>query len=78
MVASLTVEHGLQSTGLVVVAHRLSCAVACGIIPDQRLNPRLLHWQADSLPLRHHGSPQVLFVRPTDELSQLCYSYCFN
>ena len=28
----------------------------CGIFPDQGLNPCLLHWQTDSLPLTHHGS----------------------
>ena len=28
-----------------------------GIFPTQRSNPRLLHWQADSLPLSHQGSP---------------------
>ena len=30
----------------------LSCSTACGIFPDQGLNPCLLHWQVDSLP--HH------------------------
>ena len=29
------VTRGLQSAGSVVVAHRLSCSVACGIFPDQ-------------------------------------------
>ena len=33
--------------GSVVVAHRLSCSMACGIFPDQGLNPCPLHWQAD-------------------------------
>ena len=52
----------LQSTssrcaGSVVVAHRLSCSAACGIFPDQGPNPCPLHWQADSQPLRHKGSP---------------------
>ena len=28
-----------------------------GIFLMQGLNPRLLHWQADSLPLSHQGSP---------------------
>ena len=27
------------------------------IFPDQGSNPCLLHWQADSLPLSHQGSP---------------------
>ena len=34
---------------------------ACGIFPDQGLNPSLLHWQADSLPLSHQGSPYLYF-----------------
>ena len=40
-----------------VVAHGLSCSTACGIFLDQGSNPRPLHWQADSQPLRHQGSP---------------------
>ena len=31
-----------------------------GIFLTQRLNPQLLHWQADSLPLHHQGSPDDL------------------
>ena len=30
-----------------------------GIFPTQESNPCLLHWQADSLPLSHQGSPIV-------------------
>ena len=30
-----------------------------GIILDQGSNPRLLHWQADSLPLSQQGSQEV-------------------
>ena len=52
----------LRSTGSrrassVVVAHGPSCSAACGIFPDQGSNPCPLHWQADSQPLRHQGSP---------------------
>ena len=47
---------GLQSVGSVVLARRLSCPTAHGIFPGQRLNPCLLHWQADSSPLTHQGS----------------------
>ena len=46
VVASLVVEHGLESTGSVVVAPGFSCSEACGIFLDQRLNPGLLYWQA--------------------------------
>ena len=34
----------------------------CEISPDQGLNPRLLHWQADALPLRPQGSPLCVFI----------------
>ena len=52
---------GSRRAGSVVVAHGPSCSVACGIFPDQGLNPCPLHWQADSQPLRHQGSPLVAF-----------------
>ena len=35
-----------------------------GIFPIQRLNPSLLHWQADSLPLSHQGNLQLFLGRP--------------
>ena len=50
-----------RRAGSVVVAHWLSCSAACGIFPDQGSNPRPLHWQADSQPLCHQGSPRVHF-----------------
>ena len=50
-----------RRAGSVVVAHGLSCSVACGIFPDQGSNPCPLHRQADSQPLCHQGSPQVDF-----------------
>ena len=53
---------GSRRTGSAVVAHGPSRSVACGIFPDQGLNPRPLHWQADSQPLRHRGSPWFLFL----------------
>ena len=52
---------GSRRTGSVVVAHGPSCSAACGIFPDQGSNPCPLHWQADSQPLRHQGSPRELF-----------------
>ena len=48
---------GSRHSGSVVVAHGPSCSAACGTFPDQGLNPCPLHWQADSQPLRHQGSP---------------------
>ena len=47
----------LYSTRSIVVAHGLSCPSAHGIFLDQGLNFCLLHWQVDSLPLSHQGSP---------------------
>ena len=51
---------GSRRAGSVVVAHGPSCTAACGILPDQGSNPCPLHWQADSQPLRHQGSPSLL------------------
>ena len=48
---------GSRHAGSVVVAHGSSRSAACGIFPDQGSNPCPLHWQADSQPLRHQGSP---------------------
>ena len=48
---------GSRCAGSVVVAHGPSCSAACGNFPDQGLNPCPLHWQADSQPLHHQGSP---------------------
>ena len=39
---------GSRRAGSVVVAHGLSCSVACGIFLDQGLNPCPVHSQADS------------------------------
>ena len=56
--------HGTWSQQLwltgsrVVMAHKLSCFVAHGILLNQGLNPCLLHWQADFLPMNHQGSPE--------------------
>ena len=65
IVVAFLVEHRLrvcrlqylQHEGSAVVAHGLRCSVSCGIFLDQGLNPCLLHWQADSYPLFHQGSP---------------------
>ena len=50
---------GSRHAGSVIVAHGPSCSAACGILPDQGLNPHPLHWQADSQPLRHQGSSTI-------------------
>ena len=53
---------GSRRAGSVVVAHGPSCSAACGIFPDQGSNPCPLHWQVDSQPLRHQGSPVSLLT----------------
>ena len=53
---------GSRRAGSVVVAHGPSCSAACGIFRDQGSNPCPLHWQADSQPLRHQGSPKHSFI----------------
>ena len=52
---------GSRRAGSVVVAHGPSRSTARGIFPDQGSNPCPLHWQADSQPLRHQGSPLFYF-----------------
>ena len=55
--SSRALEHRLNSCDI-----RACSSMACGIFPNQGLNPYLLHWQADSLPLSHQGSPVFLFT----------------
>ena len=50
---------GSRRAGSVIADHGPSCSAACGIFPDQGLNPCPLNWQADSQPLRHQGSPTL-------------------
>ena len=62
----------LRSTGSrracsIIVAHGPSRSAARGIFPDQGSNPCPLHWQADSQPLSHQGSP-------THKFYLLCFS----
>ena len=54
---------GSRCAGSVVVAHGPNHSAACGIFPDQGLNLCPLHWQADSQPLRHQGSPEVEYFK---------------
>ena len=66
---------GSRCTGSAIVAHGPSGSVACGIFPDQGSNPCPLHWQADSQPLHHQGSP-VFFISYTESIPKL-YTYDF-
>ena len=54
---------GSRCAGSAIVAHGPSRSVACGIFPDQGSHPCPLHWQADSQPLRHQGSPSPGFFK---------------
>ena len=54
---------GSRRAGSVIVAHGPSCSAARGIFPDQGSNPCPLHWQADSQPLCHQGSPLLPFLK---------------
>ena len=73
---------GSRSAGSVIVAHRPSCSAACRIFPDQGSNPCPLHWQADSQPLGHQGSPNIAFLSHFSyfdflwtQMAQLIHSY---
>ena len=48
--------------GSVLEENGLSCPMAGGIFLDQGLNSCPLHWQADSQPLDHQGSPHLAFL----------------
>ena len=61
---------GSRRAGSVIVAHGPSRSAACRIFPDQGSNPCPLHWQADSQPLRHQGSPGFTFWRK--EYQSIC------
>ena len=67
---------GSRRAGSVVVAHGPSCSVACGILPYQGSNPCPLHWQADSQPLHHQGSPNVYSCKHhlNQDTEHICHS----
>ena len=71
---------GSRRAGSVIVAHGHSRSAACGILPDQGSNPRPLHWQADSQPLRHQGSPSFTnsFQRFVRFLVNTMWILCVN
>ena len=53
----------LQLTGSRARARQLWYPAACGIFSDQGLNPCPLHWQVDSQPLDHQGTPTYVVFR---------------
>lgn len=70
---SLAVVRGLLPCwtmgSRVAVAHGLSWPAPGGVSPDQGRNPCLLHWQANSEPLDHQGSPSSVGF---DRCTRLC------
>ena len=46
-----------------------------GIFLTQGLNPHLLHWQVDSSPLNHRGSPTINSVQ-FSSVTQSCLTFC--
>ena len=64
---------GSRRAGSVLVAHGPSYSAVFGIFPDQGSNPCPLHWQADSQPLRHQGSPTDVFLRLCRQLWALYF-----
>ena len=77
---------GSRRAGSAVVAHGPSCSPACGIFPDQGSNPCPLHWQADSQPLHHQGSPPLTFhyaiwlgfITTYDKENSFCFTTDFS
>ena len=47
-----------------------------GIFPTQRSNPRLLHWQVDSLPRSHLVSPYEKIQFNNSSVTQSCPTLC--
>ncbi|XP_060162416.1 uncharacterized protein [Globicephala melas] len=79
---SLSWPLSLRSTGSgragsAAMAQGPSCSAACGIFPDRGTNPCPLHRQADSQPLRHQGSPQVIIFKSC-KTSQCVDKPCFH
>ena len=65
---------GSRCAGSAIVAHGPSRSAARGIFPDRGSNPCPLHWQADSQPLRHQGSPIPQFLSACS--IKFCTRYC--
>ena len=64
----------LGTRASLVVALRLGCFVACGIFPDQGLNPCPLTWQMDSYPLYYQESPQQSFKTLSEQREWIDHS----
>ena len=67
-----------QSTGSVAEADGISCPTACRILLDQEMNPYLLHWQAESLPLSPQGNPIPLHFQQVSKLIVTLGNRCYK
>ena len=70
---------GSGRAGSATTAHGPSSSAVCGILPDRGTNPRPLHRQADSQPLRHQGSPltPLMFSNPADPSPRAINTHIF-
>ena len=74
--ASLVAEHRLQTRRLSNCGSRAQLLRGMWIFPDQGSNPCPLHWQADSQPLCHQGSPlPILFIQ---RIKRISFSPCHS
>ena len=55
--------QALGHMGLIVAAYSFSHPMACGTFPNQGSNLCPLHWQVDSQPLNHQGSPNQVILK---------------
>ena len=76
--ASAAVARGLCSCSPQALEHRLSsygtwAQLLHGTwdLPGQELDPCLLHWQADSSPLSHQGSPKQILLDKTQKAQSI-------
>ena len=60
----------------VIVVHWL-CLTACGILPDQGMNPCPLYGQMDLYPLDHQTSPNMNPLSWTVSMPTLCFVYLY-
>ena len=82
-VASPVVVRGLQVRGLRSCGSGPGCSTACGILPDEGLNPCLLHWQSESSPLSHQGNPVLswllsFYQKSWSQLAQVLQLFFFS
>ena len=68
----------LGCVGSAVVAHWLSCPVACGLFLDEDSKLCPLHWQVDSLPLDPPGKSWIAFFYQFYIATLISYNFTFG